>query len=72
MIFGIPVTAQMVLFGGVTMFLLLSFQVLVGLRIIKLGKKHFLIHKWTAFALLALAAVHGSAGFLFATGTRIG
>jgi len=47
------------------------FQVLMGMRVIKFGKKHRVAHKWTAFAILAFAAVHGLLGFAFATGTRI-
>jgi len=71
MIFGVPVTATMMLAGGFTLFVLTVFQVLMGMRVIKFGKKHRVAHKWTAFAILAFAAVHGLLGFAFATGTRI-
>ena len=53
------------LFGlGAVTFLLLGFQVLVGLRVIKFkGRTHMTVHKWGAFALLALSAGHGIYAF---------
>jgi hypothetical protein len=49
---------------GVVTFLLLGFQVLVGLRVITFkGRTHMRVHKWGAFALLALSAVHGIYAF---------
>jgi hypothetical protein len=54
--------------GGLTVFLLLCFQVLVGLRKIRFkGSLHLKVHKYTAFTLLVLAASHG----LFAAGKLI-
>ncbi|HEX9093795.1 MAG TPA: hypothetical protein VF902_07415 [Coriobacteriia bacterium] len=54
--------------GGVFLFLLLVFQVLLGLRKIKFkGALHMKVHKWTAYSMLALAAFHG----LFALGTLV-
>ena len=45
---------------GLVAFLLLGFQILVGLRVITFkGRTHLKVHKWGAFTLLALAAVHG-------------
>jgi hypothetical protein len=55
----------LILAGGLTLLTLLVFQVLVGRRIIKLGKNHFVIHKWTGYSMLALAAFH--AGFAIYT-----
>jgi cytochrome b561 len=71
MIFGIPVSGPVMLIGGGVMFLLVAFQVLAGLRIIKLGKVHRVVHRWTAFVIIALAVVHGVLGLLFATGLSI-
>jgi len=72
MFFGIAIAPQVVLAGGATIFTLLLFQVLLGLRVINLGKNHRVVHRWVAFTILGIAAVHGLAGFLFATGARIG
>ena len=71
MIFGIPVSATAMLIGGAVMFLLVTFQVLSGLRVIKLGKAHRQVHRLTAFTIIGLAAVHGLLGVIFATGLRI-
>jgi len=72
MIFGIPVTGTMMLSGGAILFALTLFQVLLGMRVIKLGKRHRIVHRWAAFAILGIAAVHGLLGVLFVTGTRLG
>lgn len=72
MILGLPVTGAMMLIGGAALFVLTSFQVLLGMRVIKLGKRHRIVHRWTAFAIVGLAAVHGLLGVLFITGARIG
>ncbi|MDO8964117.1 MAG: hypothetical protein Q7W30_06435 [Coriobacteriia bacterium] len=46
--------------GGMTLFLVLLFQVLVGKRIIKFkGPLHMKVHTWTAYALLVMALGHG-------------
>jgi hypothetical protein len=57
--------------GGLVMFLLITFQVLSGTRVIKLGKVHRKVHRLTAFAIVGLASLHGLLGFAFATGARI-
>jgi hypothetical protein len=44
---------------GVVIWFILLFQVLLGMRVIKLGKRHRVVHKWTAFVILALAPIHG-------------
>ena len=72
MILGMSVTGPMMLIGGVTLLALTLFQVLLGLRVFKLGKRHRIVHRWAAFAILGVAAVHGLLGVLFVTGTRIG
>lgn len=60
-------TAQyLVPIGGAFLLLLVVFQVLVGRRVIHFkGKLHMQVHRWTAYAVIAIAAGHG----LFATHT---
>lgn len=59
---GIDITANMVIAGGVLTFLLLVFQVLLGKRVIKFkGPLQWKVHRWTAYAMVVLAAVHGLA-----------
>jgi hypothetical protein len=58
--------ALLVPIGGAVLVLLLVFQLLMGLRVIKFkGPLHAKVHKWTGFALIAVAIGHG----LFATHT---
>ena len=71
MIFGIPVSGAVMLIGGALLFLLASFQVLAGLRVIKLGKAHRKVHKWTAYVIIAGAVVHGVLAILFVTGWSV-
>ncbi len=61
-----------ILAGGLVTFTLVLFQVLAGLRIIKLGKRHRVVHKWTAMAILALAEVHGLIGVVYVLGVPLG
>jgi hypothetical protein len=72
MILGLPITGTMMLLGGVALFVLTLFEVLLGLRVIKLGRKHRVVHRWTAFAILGVAAVHGLLGVLYVTGFKLG
>ena len=72
MILGMPVTGTMMLILGATLFAALLFQVLLGLRVIKVGKRHRIVHRWVAFTILAVAAMHGLLGVLFVTGVRVG
>lgn len=54
--------------GGVTVFVGLVFEALLGLRKIKFkGVLHHTVHRYTAYALIALAAFHGT----YAAGTLI-
>lgn len=54
--------------GGIFLFLMLVFQTLLGLRKIKFkGALHMKVHKWTAYAMIAFAAFHGT----FALGTLV-
>jgi hypothetical protein len=58
----------LVVVGGVVMFLLLVFQTLLGLRVIKFkGALHRKVHRYVSFALIALALVHGT----YALGTVV-
>ena len=72
MILGIAVTGPMMLIGGASIFTLVLFQVLLGLRVIKLGKQHRTVHRWVAYVILAAAVGHGILAVLFVTGARIG
>jgi hypothetical protein len=71
MIFGLEITARIMAVGGVVLFALLLFQVLAGLRIIKLGRKNRAVHKWTGMAILGIAAVHGLMGLVLGFGLTI-
>jgi len=73
MVFGVVVNPMMLVAGGVVVFALIVFQLLVGLRKIHFkGKAHLLIHKRGAWVLLAVAGIHGFLGFVYAVGLRIG
>jgi len=73
MIFGFSVEPIYILIGGVTAFLLIGFQVLVGMRKIHFkGRRHQKVHKWAAWVLVGFAAVHGFMGFVYALGLTIG
>jgi hypothetical protein len=55
--------------GGAFLFALVIFQVLTGRRVITFkGKLHMQIHRWTAYAMIAVAGGHG----IFATHTFLG
>jgi hypothetical protein len=68
MIFGAAIQPLMMLVPGVTLLVLIVLQMLLGMRKINLGKKTRVWHKWTAWAIVCLAALHGVVGFLFVTG----
>jgi len=72
MILGMPVTGMMMMVGGAVLLVLTLFQVLAGMRVIKLGKKHRVVHRWSAFAILGLGAIHGLLGVVYVTGVRLG
>jgi len=66
MLLGIPIESSLVLIGGLSLFALLVFQILVGLRKIKFkGRLHTKVHKWTAYAMLAVAIFHGLAALAY-------
>jgi hypothetical protein len=58
----------LVVAGGITMFLLLVFEVLLGLRVITFkGRLHSRVHRIVALTLVALALFHGT----YALGTLV-
>jgi len=71
MIFGMPITPVWMLVGGITLFALLVFEVLVGLRKVKFGRKTFVYHRYIAYTILGIGAVHGLLGIMFVTGLRL-
>jgi hypothetical protein len=69
--FGLTVTLEMLLVLGVLLFALLILQVLIGVRVIKLGKSHRVWHRRVAFTIVVLAALHGLGGMALYFGWRI-
>ncbi|MDP2234211.1 MAG: hypothetical protein Q8K89_11280 [Actinomycetota bacterium] len=66
MIVGYEIQLANIIAGGIVLFTLLVFQMLVGLRVIHFkGKTHMKVHKWAAWALIVFALVHGSLALLF-------
>jgi cytochrome b561 len=66
MLLGIAIKGWMLVAGGATLFLLVVFQVLVGLRKIKFkGKLHLQVHKVGAYALLGITVFHALAALAF-------
>ena len=55
--------------GGVTLLLILAFQILTGKRIIKFkGGTHWKVHRWTAYVMVVFALFHAVFGVAFALG----
>ena len=71
MIFGMPITAFTMLVIGLLLLCLIVFQVLIGERKIKLGRRTFVYHKYVAYTILTVAAVHGLLGVLYVTGWQL-
>jgi len=71
MILGVAITVEAMMIGGVALFTLVLFQVLVGLRVIKLGRRHRAVHKWNGIAILGVATVHGILGLTYGLGLTI-
>ena len=54
--------------AGIFLFLLLVFEALLGLRVIKFkGRLHSRVHRYVAFTLIAFALIHG----FYALGTLV-
>lgn len=65
MLFGFQLQPYMIVAGGLSLFALLVFQVLVGLRKIKFNAKiHSKVHKIIGYVLVGFAAVHGLGALL--------
>jgi len=66
MLLGITIKGWMLVAGGATLFLLMVFQVLQGLRKITFkGKLHMQVHKAVAFTLLGVSAFHALVALAF-------
>lgn len=66
MLLGVTITKGILVAGGAITFLLLVFQVLVGLRKIAFtGKLHMKVHKVGAYVLVAIGAVHALMALAF-------
>lgn len=66
MLLGIKIEGYMLVAGGATIFFLMVFQVLQGLRKIKFkGKLHMQVHKAVAFTLLGVTVFHALAALAF-------
>lgn len=64
---GLPVpTVQVMLFGGLSLLIILAMQLLIGYRKIHFkGRTHLKVHKGVAWFMLAVAVVHALAGLVF-------
>lgn len=66
MLLGIRITSGLLIAGGVTVFTLIVFQILVGKRKIKFkGPLHMKVHRWIAWAMLTVAALHAIGALAF-------
>ncbi|MHB1323779.1 MAG: hypothetical protein ACYC6J_05350 [Coriobacteriia bacterium] len=62
----ITITSSMLVAGGAALLALIIFQILVGKRRIKFkGPLHMKVHRWSAYAMLVLAALHAIAALAF-------
>jgi hypothetical protein len=72
MIFGLQLSSSYIMYGGAVVFVMLIFELLVGLRVIKFkGRTHMKVHKWTAYAIVALTALHAILALILFNGWRI-
>jgi len=53
---------------GFSIWLLTIFQVLLGLRVVKIGRKQYTVHKWIGLTIVTLAPIHGLAASVFFLG----
>ena len=69
MILGLVIKPVMLVAGGTAVTVLLLLQILVGMRKIRFkGRLHMQVHKWGAWAVFAMALVHGILGLVYAQG----
>ena len=71
MLFGQTISLSTLVVLGLLTYTVLAVEILIGLRIIKLGRSHRVWHRRLAFAVLGLATLHGFAGMAFYFGWRI-
>ncbi len=65
--FGFVPSIQTLAVIGIVLFVLLSFQISLGMRWIKLkGRTHWKIHKWVAWTIFGIGLVHGLFGLMLA------
>ena len=59
---------------GLLIWFLIVFQILLGLRVVKIGRRQRPVHKWIGLAIVVLAPIHGLAASVFFLGLpfRIG
>lgn len=72
MLFGYTLSLQSQALTGTLLFMLLLWQLLTGLRVIKLGRNHYRIHRITGISLVVLTLGHGLTGYLIAFGWSLG
>lgn len=73
MILGSSIQPVFILIGGVSLFALLVFQMLVGLRKIKFkGPKHSRVHRLTGWILVAMSLFHAFGATVYVMGWKIG
>jgi hypothetical protein len=71
MIFGLTVTPLWMIIGGAILLAMIVFQVLLGMRKIKFGRRTMAYHKYLAWVIVGVAIVHAMLGILFATGAAL-
>lgn len=72
MIFGVQLTLLNLIYGGMVVFALVVFQMLVGTRVIKFkGRTHMKVHKRGAWAMAVLAAGHGFLALVLYNGWNV-
>jgi hypothetical protein len=49
------------IWGGILLGVMITFQLLTGLRVIKVPNR---VHRWNGIAIFAVAAAHGVIGFM--------
>lgn len=72
MLFGYTLSLQSQVLTGTLLFMLLLWQLLTGLRVIKLGRNHYRIHRITGITLVVLTLGHAVTGYAITFGWRIG
>ncbi len=71
--FGFVPSITTVALIGILLFVLLSFQMALGMRWIKLkGRTHWKTHKWLAWTIFGIGLVHGLFGLIVAGILRLG